>query len=387
MPDPTDSSWFREVLGQYPTGVCAITAADTDGARAGFVVGSFTSVSLDPPLVAFFPDKRSTSWPKIERAGRFCVNILSAEQEHVCRQFATPGHDKFKGLKTSTTPGGSPLIDGVVAWVECDLESVTEAGDHYIVLGRVRELDVASPALPLLFYQGGYGRFSPLSLAASGRGALSEQLQQVDLLRTEMESLADELSARCVATTVVDDELIVLASASSPVTRSRPTPVGVHLPFAPPYGAAFAAWSDDAAVDRWVGLLPDESAQHEQRRRLDVVRERGYSIGLWSQAQRDFAVMVDKMVEDPESVDQEGLLRLASQQAFDPVVLDQRGQEAIRLVAVPVFGDGGKVPIALTVYGFPRPADADEVEARIARIVKAGQHASELLGGRTPVPS
>jgi flavin reductase (DIM6/NTAB) family NADH-FMN oxidoreductase RutF/alkylhydroperoxidase/carboxymuconolactone decarboxylase family protein YurZ len=160
-----DSRRFRQVLGQYPTGVCVVTATQADGRHAGFVVGSFTSVSLEPPLVGFFPDKGSTSWPKIERARSFCVNVLSASQEDVCRRFASRAEDKFAGLSFRKTPSGSPLLDGVVAWIDCDLESVQEAGDHYIVLGRVRELDVESPSPPLVFFQGGYGRFAPLSLA------------------------------------------------------------------------------------------------------------------------------------------------------------------------------------------------------------------------------
>src|SRR4051794_21215683 len=112
MGDPRDPRWFREVLGQYPTGVCVVTAIDDDGAGSGFVVGSFTSVSLDPPLVAFFPDKRSTSWPKIHRGGKFCVNILSASQEDLCRQFAAKGGDKFSGVEWRRSGSGSPIIGG-----------------------------------------------------------------------------------------------------------------------------------------------------------------------------------------------------------------------------------------------------------------------------------
>src|SRR3954469_1109241 len=94
MREPHDQRWFRQVLGQYPTGVCVVTATLPDGSNAGFVVGSFTSVSLDPPLVAFFPDKGSTSWPKIRSAGSFCVNILGADHEDVCRRFASRAPDK-----------------------------------------------------------------------------------------------------------------------------------------------------------------------------------------------------------------------------------------------------------------------------------------------------
>src|SRR5919197_3833260 len=250
--EPTDPRWFRQVLGQYPTGVCVVTARQADGARAGFVVGSFTSVSLSPPLVAFFPDKASTSWPKIRTAGAFCVNILSAQQEDICRRFASRAEDKFDGIACRDATSGAPIISGVVAWIDCDLESVQDAGDHYIVLGRVRELDVENPSLPLLFFQGGYGRFAPLSLAAANsRGALTEQLRDVDLIRAEMERLAADLQARCIATAPVDDELVVTASAGSPDTSSTATLVGQRLPFAPPTGSAFAAWTDEAAIDGW----------------------------------------------------------------------------------------------------------------------------------------
>ncbi len=158
----SDPRWFRNVLGQYPTGVCAVTATEPDGGRAGFVVGSFTSVSLDPPLIAFFPDKSSTSWPRIQQVGRFCVNVLSAEQEFVCRQFAAKGGDKFAGITFRESGSGSPIIDGAVAWIDCELGDVHEAGDHYAVFGKVLDLGMADGETPLVFLQGGYGRFSAL---------------------------------------------------------------------------------------------------------------------------------------------------------------------------------------------------------------------------------
>ena len=153
-----DSAKYRQVLGHFPTGVTVITAA-TDGEPVGMAVGSFSSVSLDPPLVAFFPDKGSSSWPKIEPTGSFCVNILGEAQEDVCRRFAMKGEDKFVGLGWTAAGSGSPLLDGVIAWIDCDIESVTEAGDHYLVLGRVRDLAIGHDGSPLVFFRGGYGRF------------------------------------------------------------------------------------------------------------------------------------------------------------------------------------------------------------------------------------
>jgi flavin reductase (DIM6/NTAB) family NADH-FMN oxidoreductase RutF len=154
-----DSAKFRQVLGHFPTGVTVVTAVGEDG-PVGLAVGSFASVSLDPPLVAFFPARNSSSWPKIEAAGVFCVNILAEAQEDVCRRFAAKGDDKFAGLGWQAAGSGSPLLDGVVAWIDCHIESVTDAGDHFCVLGRVHDLAVAHDGAPLVFFRGGYGRFA-----------------------------------------------------------------------------------------------------------------------------------------------------------------------------------------------------------------------------------
>jgi flavin reductase (DIM6/NTAB) family NADH-FMN oxidoreductase RutF len=159
QPVPFDSAQFRQVLGHFPTGVTVITAGPSSG-PVGLAVGSFASVSLDPPLVAFFPDRTSSSWPQIEATGSFCVNILAEDQEAVCRRFASKGDDKFAGLGWRPAGSGSPLLDGVLAWIDCDIESVTDAGDHHCVMGRVRDLDVGRDGGPLLFFRGGYGRFT-----------------------------------------------------------------------------------------------------------------------------------------------------------------------------------------------------------------------------------
>jgi 3-hydroxy-9,10-secoandrosta-1,3,5(10)-triene-9,17-dione monooxygenase reductase component len=157
--DPMD---YRRTLGSYPTGVVIITGDGDDG-PVGLAIGSFTSVSLDPPLVGFLPDKGSTSWPRIHATGAFCVNVLAADQLDVCRTFASKAEDKYAAVTWRTAATGSPVLDGVVAWMDCTLDRVDEAGDHWLVLGRIEEMAVERDDVgPLLFFRGAYGDFSAL---------------------------------------------------------------------------------------------------------------------------------------------------------------------------------------------------------------------------------
>lgn len=155
-----ESRAFRNILGHYPTGVCAITSM-ADGKPVGMVVGSFTSVSLDPPLVAFFPDCSSSSWPKIESSGRFCVNVLSQRQHGLCHALAAKAENKFENIDYRLSPAGLPLLPESLAWFDCHLSAVHEAGDHFIAIGHVDALDLADSELPLLFFRGSYGSFAP----------------------------------------------------------------------------------------------------------------------------------------------------------------------------------------------------------------------------------
>jgi flavin reductase (DIM6/NTAB) family NADH-FMN oxidoreductase RutF len=156
-----DQAWFRQVLGHFPTGVVIVTAMSGDK-PAGLSVGSFLSVSLDPQLVAVLPAKTSTSWPKIAAASSFCINILAASQQELSRRFAVSGGDKFAGVAWHPAPSGAPVLDGALAWIDCEHERTVEAGDHLIVLGQVRVLDIDTSATPepLIFFQSGYGTFS-----------------------------------------------------------------------------------------------------------------------------------------------------------------------------------------------------------------------------------
>lgn len=151
-----DNRRFRDVLGTYPTGVCVVTAIDAEQRRHAMVIGSFSSISLDPPLVGFFPDKRSKTWPLIAATGRFCVNVLGADQLALCHRFAARAEDKFATLAHAHSPAGLPVLDDAIAWIDCTIERATEVGDHWLVVGAVEALGKQGEGNPLLFFRGQY---------------------------------------------------------------------------------------------------------------------------------------------------------------------------------------------------------------------------------------
>jgi flavin reductase (DIM6/NTAB) family NADH-FMN oxidoreductase RutF len=147
-----DQAHYRQVLGHFPTGVVIVAAPGP----VGTAIGSFFSISLEPPLVGFCIGSSSSSWPGIRESGVFCVSVLAHDQEAVCRAFAQKGADKFAGLGWTAMASGSPRINDCTAWIDCDIETVHEAGDHDVVIGRVREMGVEREEKPLLFFRGGY---------------------------------------------------------------------------------------------------------------------------------------------------------------------------------------------------------------------------------------
>ncbi|GJF30563.1 monooxygenase [Kitasatospora sp. NE20-6] len=153
-----DSARFRHALGHFATGLTIVTALSGDG-PVGFTCQSFTSLSLDPPMIALAPGKASRSWPRIREAGAFCVNVLDAGQQDLCTAFATSGGDKFAAAPWSPGRNGAPRLAGSLAHVECRLVTAHDAGDHELVIGAVEDIEVHDGE-PLLFYRGAFAGLS-----------------------------------------------------------------------------------------------------------------------------------------------------------------------------------------------------------------------------------
>jgi 3-hydroxy-9,10-secoandrosta-1,3,5(10)-triene-9,17-dione monooxygenase reductase component len=150
---------LRRVLGHFATGV-AVVAAIYEGRPHGMAVNSFTSVSLNPPLVSFCAGHSSTTWPRLRLAGQFAVSVLAEGQEQVGSRFGTAGAARFSDLAWTRSPNGEPLVPGAVAWLDCAIARVLPAGDHDLVLGEVRAVGLGNRSAPLVFFRGDFVRLS-----------------------------------------------------------------------------------------------------------------------------------------------------------------------------------------------------------------------------------
>jgi 3-hydroxy-9,10-secoandrosta-1,3,5(10)-triene-9,17-dione monooxygenase reductase component len=159
-----DPRAFRDTLGHFASGITIISGVDDEG-PIGFTCQSFYSVSMDPPLISFSVMTNSTTYPRIRETGKFAVNVLSHHQHDVSSQFARKGTDKWAGVSWEPTAEGNPVINDTLMWLDCDIWAEHEAGDHLIVIGRVKE---TSPAEwhrhePLLFFKGAYRHLRELA--------------------------------------------------------------------------------------------------------------------------------------------------------------------------------------------------------------------------------
>ena len=165
MSTEIDIPQFRHVVSHFATGVVVI-CGNENGQLVGFAAQSFVSLSLDPPLILFCPQRTSKSWPRISQLEGFCVNILSEKQGEISNAFAVSGDVPNIDWKPSAV-SGSPILKDALAYIDCVIHEELDGGDHTIVVAAVKDLAVCDPKIdPLLFYQGRYGGFEPSDLTA-----------------------------------------------------------------------------------------------------------------------------------------------------------------------------------------------------------------------------
>lgn len=384
MADQIDPDLFRQVMGQYPTGVVVITATAADGSPVGMTVGSFTSVSLDPCMVAFLPDRNSGSWKALREAGTsFGVNVLAADQEWICRQVAVRKQDKFEGVAWRTSPTGNPLIEGCVAFIDCETSAIHPAGDHDIVVGEVKTAAAQRQANSLLFYQGGYGSFRPRSLAVGAAG-LHEQLRYIDVARPIMDDLASRTHCEVTALAVVDGELVTAASSGRHKAFDGSTRVGHRIPFVPPVGAVPAAWGDDRTRKYWLDQIPPDaptSRREHYERMLEQIAVRGFGFTLGHDVGAAIEDASDHHVHGTEQVSEDELRKVihAAHGAYNPSSLDPDGDYEFHAASVPVFRAGGEYAFTLGLWGPGGEIRYDAMNDLIEDLISAGRAATQAL--------
>jgi flavin reductase (DIM6/NTAB) family NADH-FMN oxidoreductase RutF len=154
-PPPLDFDLFRSACSRFATGITVVTVIGKDGLPHGMTANSFTSVSLDPPLILVCIDRKAAMLPRLEEAQYFGINVLSEEQESFSAHFARTGTDRFEGVPWSRGELGVPLLDGVLATYECAVREIVEAGDHRIFIGEVRHLRCFD-GKPLIYFGSRY---------------------------------------------------------------------------------------------------------------------------------------------------------------------------------------------------------------------------------------
>ncbi|MBP2302600.1 flavin reductase family protein [Azospirillum picis] len=159
--NPIDPRAFRSALGCFATGIAVITTIAPDGLPIGVTVNSFSSVSLDPPLVQFCIGRAAMSFAAFTTARHFAVNILAADQQDMSSRFSRRDlQERWSGLDIITGRGGVRLLPGCLATLECDREHLYDGGDHLIVVGRVRNLTAREDGEPLLYFRGAYAHLT-----------------------------------------------------------------------------------------------------------------------------------------------------------------------------------------------------------------------------------
>ena len=155
---------FRQALGTFATGVTVATTIDEQGNPRGFTANSFSSVSLDPPLILICLASDAAGCPVFTNSQLFCVNVLAEDQQHISALFASPSDDRFEQVDWRPCNGGSPIIKGAISWFGCERHDVIDAGDHVILVGKVVEYETSSRS-PLIYCSGSYVEFGLLQRA------------------------------------------------------------------------------------------------------------------------------------------------------------------------------------------------------------------------------
>lgn len=377
-----DPMEYREVMGHYPTGVAVVTGVGTQGEPIGMVVGTFTAVSLDPPLVAFMPTVTSGTYALMKDEGRFCINVLAHDQLELCRAMAVPRPGKFDDVSWSPGANGAPLLSDAVAHIECSLHEEVPAGDHYIVLCAVEAMQVTRPATPLLFFQGGYGGFNPKGMTAQGDGELISAIRLAEVARSDADRIAREIGCETGVLVGVNDHEVTTAYTAFSGGAQMEEALGERILLMPPLGEGYVAWRPEAEIEQWLARTSskDEEVREKYRRRLEAVRERGYALSvLGGDSPHDYDVLKHAMREyasgqlTPAREREVRSVIAAMSPFFETLDLEDDTRYDIGSIVVPVLGPDGECVMVLRARQLPTQVAGSQIRRWVTSLQEAAQ--------------
>ena len=373
-------SRWRSVLGHYPTGVTIITSIDEAGAPVGMVVGTFTSVSEEPPLVGFLPQRSSRTFGYIAQAGRVRASVLSADHEQLCRDFFTaPAGDRFSG-DWEYDEYGIPRLKDAVAWFDAVVRDIHPAGDHVVVLGSVEDLGLGprAGAIPLVFLNGGYGTFTTPQTGFH-LDDLGGRLRLATSVGDTLHDLAARLGLQCSLATVIRDEVVILTADDN-----QSPYVGVCFPFAAPMAPGFGAWCAPELRRSWVRNAQDLMGGVDAKLIEDtvaIVRENGYAISFGHTMSEHFDGAVSSAHGNRRALAPlwESLATAYAEYSRHP-----EPESQATLIQVPVFGPDEQIAFELVVSGFGPGSTRERFREIVAAALEYGRQITQMIGGTAP---
>ena len=294
-----DSRLFRDVLGHYPTGVVAVTGMSPQGSPLAMVVGTFSSVSLDPPLVMFMPATGSATYAALRESPVFCINVFAHDQTDETRTLAQRDPNKFDKVSWVMSDKGVPQIENAVAFIHCTRVKEIESGDHNIVLCEVVDVEVARPVNPLVFFQGGYGGFAPRGGTAYVDAGLIAAVRAAEVAHPQLARLAERFDCEALALVKIGDHDQTIGAAARGDSVQTPSRLGTRIPLIPPLNEASVAWNSDYA-DKWVArrFPQDPEAIEQYRARLEATRAQGYALQTLPEGSEDVLAELNEALHE-----------------------------------------------------------------------------------------